>query len=136
VGRVSADAFAAAVQARDLDAMERLLAEDVVFRSPAVFKPYEGKQATMVLLDAVTRVFEDFRYVRSYTEQGNEGHVLVFEATVAGRSLEGIDMLRFDDAGLIIDFRVMVRPLSGLQALVERMGQVIPEVMRERGLSA
>jgi ketosteroid isomerase-like protein len=133
---MTADAFAAAVLARDLRAMERLLAEDVVFRSPAVFKPYEGKQATMVLLDAVTRVFEDFRYVRSYAEEGTEGHVLAFEATVAGRSLEGIDMLRFDDAGLIVDFRVMVRPLSGLQALVERMGQVIPEVMRERGLSA
>jgi hypothetical protein len=134
---MSADAFAAAVLARDLDAMERLLAEDVVFRSPAVFKPYEGKQATMVLLDAVTRVFEDFRYVRSYAEHGpSEGHVLVFEASVGGRSLEGIDMLRFDDTGLIADFRVMVRSLSGLRALVERMGQVIPEVMRERGLSA
>lgn len=133
---MSADAFAAAVLARDLDAMERLLAEDVVFRSPAVFRPYEGKQATMVLLDAVTRVFEDFRYVRSYAEEGADGHVLVFEATVAGRSLEGIDMLRLDDAGLISDFRVMVRPLSGLQALVDRMGEVIPDVMRERGLSS
>jgi hypothetical protein len=133
---MTGETFAAAVLARDLDAMERLLAEDVVFRSPAVFKPYEGKQATMVLLDAVTRVFEDFRYVRSYAEEGNEGHVLAFEATVAGRSLEGIDMLRFDAAGLVVDFRVMVRPLSGLQALVERMGEVIPEVMRERGLSS
>jgi hypothetical protein len=133
---VSAEAFATAVLARDLDAMERLLAEDVVFRSPAVHKPYEGKQATMVLLDAVTRVFEDFRYERSYAEDGPDGHALVFGATVAGRSIEGIDMLRFDDAGLIVDFRVMVRPLSGLQALVERMGEVIPDVMRERGLSA
>jgi hypothetical protein len=133
---VSAEAFAAAVLARDVGAMEALLSDDVVFRSPAVFKPYEGKQATMVVLDAVTRVFEHFRYTRSYAEDAASGHVLVFEATVAGRSLEGIDMLRFDEAGRIVDFRVMVRPLSGLNALVERMGEVIPEVMRERGLSS
>ncbi len=128
--------FRRAVEAGDPHRMEPLLAEHVVFRSPAVHTPYEGHVATMIVLRAVTRVFEDFRYTRSYAEQDHAlgGHALVFEATVAGKAVEGIDLIRVDADGLIDDLRVLVRPLSGINALVVRMGEAIPEVMTELGL--
>jgi hypothetical protein len=132
----TAERFREAVLARDLDTVESLLAEDVVFRSPAVFKPYEGRMSTMVILRSVLRVAEDFRYTRSFVETDGRGHVLVFEATVDGKGVEGADFLRIGDSGLIEDFRVMMRPLSGLQAVVARMGEVIPQVMEELGLSS
>lgn len=126
--------FAQAVETGDVEAALALLAEGVVFRSPAVHKPYEGKQATEVVLRAVTRVFEDFRYTRTLSD--GDDHVLVFEARVGDRSVEGADFLHVDADGLVDDFRVMVRPLSGLTALVEAMAAVIPTVMREMGLEA
>jgi SnoaL-like domain len=131
----AAGQFRDAVLARDMDAAEALLSEDVVFRSPAVFKPYQGRTATMVILRSVLRIAEDFRYTRSFTEDDGAGHVLVFEATVDGRGIEGADFLRIGDSGLIEDFRVMMRPLSGLNAVVARMGEVIPQTMAEMGLS-
>jgi hypothetical protein len=126
--------FRAAVEARDSERLEDLLADDVVFRSPAVHKPYEGKSATSVILRAVMRVFEDFRYTR--TVESGADHVLVFEARVGDRQIEGADFLHVDEHGLIDDFRVMIRPLSGLSAVVEAMAAAIPEVMRELGLEA
>ena len=128
--------FRRAAEAGDADAMESLLAENVVFRSPAVHAPYEGQTATMVLLRSVVEVFEDFHYTRSYAEEGHElgGHALVFEARVDGRDIEGVDLIRVDADGLIDDLRVLVRPMSGLNALVARMGEVIPKVMVQMGL--
>jgi ketosteroid isomerase-like protein len=127
-------AFREAIEARDVDALEALLADDVVFRSPAVHKPYEGKLATSVVLRAVMRVFEDFRYTRAMGAETDADQVLVFEATVGDRSIEGADFLHVRDDGLIDDFRVMIRPLSGLTAVVEAMQAVLPDVMREMGL--
>ncbi|MGZ6814375.1 MAG: nuclear transport factor 2 family protein [Nocardioidaceae bacterium] len=121
-----------AVLAGDVGAVDALLAEDVVFRSPAVHKPYEGKAATSVILRAVTRVFEDFRYTRTLSD--GDDHVLVFEARVGDRQVEGADFVHVGADGRIDDFRVMIRPLSGLTAVVEGMAAAIPEVMRELGL--
>jgi hypothetical protein len=128
------NAFRAAVEAGDVAALEALLAEDVVFRSPAVHKPYEGKLATSVVLRAVMRVFADFRYTREIGAEGSPDSVLVFEARVGDRTVEGADFLHLDDRGLIDDFRVMIRPLSGLNAVVAAMRAVLPEVMQEMGL--
>ena len=128
-------AFREAIEARDVEALEAMLADDVVFRSPAVHKPYEGKLATAVILRAVMRVFEDFRYTREIGEAGGADHVLVFEATVGERQVEGADFLHVREDGLIDDFRVMIRPLSGLTAVVDAMQAVLPEVMAEMGLS-
>lgn len=127
--------FREAIEARDVDALEALLADDVVFRSPAVHKPYEGKLATSVVLRAVMRVFEDFRYTREVGDTDHGDHVLVFEARVGDRSIEGADFLHVRADGLIDDFRVMIRPLSGLTAVIEAMQAVLPDVMREMGLS-
>lgn len=112
-------AFHDAVVAGDWDRAIDCLHRDVVFHSPAVHAPYEGRLATATVLRAVARVFEDFRYV-DVLDEGDRA-VLVFEARVGDRHLTGIDLLRFDDDGLIVDFTVMVRPLSGLTALVEGM---------------
>jgi ketosteroid isomerase-like protein len=128
-------AFREAIEARDVAALEALLADDVVFRSPAVHKPYEGKLATSVVLRAVMRVFEDFRYTRVMGAETDADQGRVFEARVGARSIEGADFLHVRDDGLIDDFRVMIRPLSGLTAVVEAMQAVLPDVMAEMGLS-
>jgi hypothetical protein len=113
--------FRAAVEARDWEAGIALLADDVVFRSPIVFKPYEGKEAVGMILRAVSQVFEDFRYTREIGAEGASDHALVFEARVGDRELEGCDFLHMDDRGAIASFTVMVRPLTGAHALAEAM---------------
>ena len=127
--------FAQAVLARDPEAMEAVLAEDVVFRSPAVHEPYAGKVATMVLLRSVLRVLEDFRYERSFATDDGRGHVLEFVARVGDRELQGMDVLTVGEDDLVTGLTVLIRPLSGLNAVVARMGVVIPEVTAELGLS-
>ena len=113
-------AFRAAVEARDVAAMQACLAPDVVFRSPVAHKPYAGRAITGAILAHVIEVLQDFRYVRELEDA--TGHALVFEATVEGLDITGCDFLVLDDDGLITDFMVMVRPLKAAQALAEQMG--------------
>src|SRR5262245_2609743 len=113
------DAFRAAALAKDFGAVDELFTEDVVFRSPVVFKPYEGREALGMLLGAVVQVFEDFEYV-SVVEDGDIA-VLQFHARVGERELDGVDILRFRDDGQISELMVMVRPMSGMHALAEAM---------------
>ena len=115
--------FRAAVEARDWEAAIALLAEDVVFRSPIVFQPYEGREAVGMILRAVSQVFEDFRYTREIGAEGASDHALVFEARVGDRDVEGCDFIHMDDCGAIDEFMVMVRPLTGAHALAEAMQQ-------------
>ena len=118
---MKSDAFRRAAEAKDFSAGAELFSPDVVFRSPAVFKPYEGIEALGVVLRNVVEVFEDFHYV-DQVETGDTA-VLVFEARVGDRELGGVDVLRFDKDGLIREMMVMVRPASGLMALGEEMGR-------------
>jgi hypothetical protein len=111
--------FRAAVENRDLARMEAALAPDVLFRSPAVFKPYEGRDAVMHLLGTVIEVFEDFEYTDELIGEGT--HALVFRARVGERMVEGLDHLTVDADGLVTELVVMIRPLSGLMALAEAM---------------
>jgi hypothetical protein len=113
-------AFRRAVEARDRAAMTALMAEDVRFYSPVAFRPFVGREAAAELFANLLEVFEDFHYVDEL--EGDGTHALVFRATVGGKSLEGLDHLRFDDDGLIGEFTVMIRPLSGLIAMGEAMG--------------
>lgn len=117
------DAFRRAAEAKDFAAAPDLFADDVAFRSPVVFKPYEGRDALLVLLGAVVQVFEDFRYVEQ-VETGDTA-VLMFEATVNQREVQGVDILRFDREGRIREMIVMVRPMSGMHALAERMRELL-----------
>ena len=116
------DAFKAAVEARDPAALTEALADDVVFRSPAVFKPYEGRElVAAILTQGAMKVFEDFRYV-DHLEDGDTA-VLIFSARVGDRELDGLDLLRFDAEGKVRELMVMVRPMSGLNALAEAMAR-------------
>jgi limonene-1,2-epoxide hydrolase len=124
-------AFREAVEARDMDAVEALLAEDVVFTSPVAFKPYEGKALTAAVLRGVLRVFENFRYERELSGPDGRDHALLFTTRVDGRELTGCDFLHVDDDGLIDRFMVMVRPLSGAQALAAAMGAQFERIARE-----
>jgi len=99
--------------------MEAALAEDVRFRSPVVYKPYEGREATMYVLRAVLQVFEDFEYVD--VADGESSSMLIFRARVGEKELEGLDHLLYDDEGRIKELRVMVRPMSGMYALADAM---------------
>ncbi len=101
--------------------MIALLADDVVFNSPIVFKPYRGRDAVAPILWAVSRVFEDFRYVAEIGAEDARDQALVFKARVGDRELHGCDFLHTDDDGLIDEFSVMVRPLSAAVALAEAM---------------
>lgn len=123
--------FRKAVEARDESAIEVLLADDVVFTSPVAFKPYPGKPITAAILRGVMRVFEDFRYIREIADSDGHDHALVFEATVAGKTVTGCDFLHVNDDGLIDDFMVMVRPLSGATALADAMGAQFDRIQRE-----
>lgn len=118
----TARAFRAAVENRDAAAMTALLAEDVVFRSPVAHKPYPGKAITAAILTEVVEVFSDFVYVREIGGEGARDHALVFEARVGDKQLTGCDFIHVDDDGLIDEFMVMVRPLSGAKALADEMG--------------
>jgi hypothetical protein len=116
-------AFRAAVERADMEAAVALLAEDVVFRSPVVFKRYEGRETVATILRTVFHLLEDFRYTDELDGDGIQG--LLFEARVGDRSLQGIDLLRPDANGRITEFTVMIRPASGLIAVAERMGPAL-----------
>ncbi len=115
----------AAVAARDLSALPEILHPDAVFRSPVAYRPYRSAAAVELILRTVITVFEDFTYHREFVGDDGQSVVLEFSATVDGKSLTGIDMIRFDEAGLITELEVMVRPLNGLQALGARMAQAL-----------
>jgi hypothetical protein len=122
---MNSDRFRAAAEAKDFSAIDDLFAEDVIFRSPVVFKPYEGREAVAMLLGAVAQVFEDFRY----TDQVETGDAaaLAFSARVGDRELDGIDFLHFDGDGRINRMEVFVRPMSGVHALAEGMQKKLEE---------
>jgi len=109
-----------AIEARDIDALAALLAEDVVFNSPVAFHPFVGRATVTEVLRNVMEVFTDFGYVDELVGDGT--HALIFSAGVGGRTVLGLDHLRFDADGLVSEFTVMVRPLSGVIALAEAMG--------------
>ncbi|MDX6588410.1 MAG: hypothetical protein QOI31_2883 [Solirubrobacterales bacterium] len=117
------EAFRRAVEAKDFSRVEELFTEDVVFKSPVVFKPYEGREALGMILGAVLKVFEDFRYIE-HVETGDAA-VLVFEARAGDRDLQGVDILRFAEDGRVREMIVMVRPMSGMHALADEMKKML-----------
>ena len=92
-----------------MNGARELLAPDIVFHSPATFHPFVGRDTVGDLLEIVGDTFEGFRYTDELVSDG--AHALIFRAEIGGREIEGIDLLRFDSAGLIADFTVMLRPL-------------------------
>ncbi len=111
------------IDSQDLSRLPELLHPQAVFRSPMAYKPYESAAAVSLILNTVVTVFEGFSYHRQLASADGLNVVLEFSARVGDRQLKGVDVIRFDEAGLITDFEVMVRPMSGLQALGEEMGR-------------
>ncbi|MGH2926452.1 MAG: nuclear transport factor 2 family protein [Solirubrobacterales bacterium] len=119
---MKSDAFRAAIESEDPEALIETLSEGVVFRSPVVFRPYEGKAVvSAILTEGAMKVFEDFRYVHQLSD--DDAEALIFTARVGDRTLDGLDLLRFDADGKVAELTVMVRPMSGLNALAEAMGR-------------
>jgi len=116
-------AFREAVERWDIDAVRELLAPDVEFHSPATFHPFLGCKTVGDLLEIVSQTFEDFRYTDEL--EGDGTHALIFRAAIAGREIEGIDLLRMNEDGLISDFTVMVRPISGLLPFAQAVGEKV-----------
>ncbi|WP_043310123.1 nuclear transport factor 2 family protein [Pseudomonas sp. ML96] len=111
------------IAAQDLSQLPELLHPQAVFRSPMAHNAYPGAQAVNLILNTVLQVFQDFAYHRELASADGLNVVLEFSAKVGERELKGIDMIRFDENGKIVEFEVMVRPMSGLAALGEEMGR-------------
>jgi 2,4-dienoyl-CoA reductase (NADPH2) len=107
----------------DMAGLSEILAPKVVFRSPIAHAPYPGAQVVQLILSNVFEVFTDFAYHREFASADGLNAVLEFSAKVGDKEIKGIDMIRFNLEGQIVDFEVMVRPMSGLQALGEAMGK-------------
>jgi SnoaL-like domain len=123
---MKSDTFRKAVEALDLDATVATFSPSIVLRSPVRDEPLEGRQAVGRLFAILLQVFEDLRFVGSYTS--NDGaEVLHFLGRLGDTEGEGVDMMRFDDDGLIEDYRVMVRPLSAVVALRDAAFSQLPE---------
>ncbi|MFZ3193891.1 MAG: nuclear transport factor 2 family protein [Moraxellaceae bacterium] len=113
------------LQQRDFSVLNQLLADDVVFWSPVVHRPQQGKFMTMMYLNAAYQVLfnTSFRYVREVV--GAHDAVLEFEVEIDGLLINGVDMIRWNDAGQIIDFKVMVRPLKAMNLLHQKMAEML-----------
>jgi len=113
------------VSTRDVRGLDALLADDVVFLSPVVHTPQAGKAITTRYLAAAFNVFfnESFRYVREVT--GPRDAVLEFEVEIEGIAVNGIDMLKWNDEGRIVEFKVFIRPLKAIQLIHRKMGEML-----------
>ncbi|MFJ3704017.1 MULTISPECIES: nuclear transport factor 2 family protein [Streptomyces] len=135
----TAERFRDAVEKGELDALGNLFTEEIRLYSPVKFTPFEGKPMVLGLFGVLLRTFEDFRYVgdlegtalTSADGEDARSTILVFRATVNGKEIHGIDLLQFDEAGLIKEFTVMVRPQSAVHAL----GQAVLEGLVADGLA-
>jgi SnoaL-like domain len=123
--------FRAAVEERNVDQAPELFHEDAVFRSPVVFKPYEGRDQVLKVLRAAEQVLgvgDKFRYLHQLEDPDDRVAILEFATEVDGKQVEGIDKLTFDEDGLITELKVMIRPASALQVVGARMAQEFERV--------
>jgi SnoaL-like domain len=125
------DRFRAAVEERNVERVPELFHEDVVFRSPVVFKPYEGRDQVLKVLRAAEQVLAaggNFRYVHQLEDPDDRVAILEFATEVDGKQVEGIDKLTFDEDGLITELKVMLRPASALQVVGAKMAEEFAKV--------
>ena len=106
---------------KDLKGLEEMISDKIIFYSPVVFKPKTTKDEALFVLTNVIEVFQDFKYHREFYDGKN--WALEFSANVNGKSLKGIDLIEVDDNGQIVNFEVIIRPLSGIIALGEDMNK-------------
>jgi hypothetical protein len=135
VSAIEHSAFRTAVEAKDFGALEATLAPDVHFRSPAVFAPYEGREAVATLLALVGDVIGPALEYQWQVRDGDR-EVLCFRTMVGDREVEGVDLLRYRDDGLVAELVVMMRPLSGLTAVRDAMGVKLQELAAQSGAAS
>ncbi len=117
------------VATNNIAALGEIVHADAVFRSPMAHTPYPSGMALIFALSNVLEVFENFTYHREFINEDERSAVLEFSASIGAKSLKGIDLIRFDADGKIIEFEVMVRPMSGLKALGEQMAPRMQKLM-------
>jgi hypothetical protein len=124
------------VATRDGTLLRSLLAETVVFRSPALQTPIPGREAGVLVLTTVATIFENFTYHRTFVG-GPHDAALEFSAGIGKWQLKGLDLIKFNEAGELVEFEVMIRPLKALQVLAEEMGNRIgPQLMQMKQMAA
>jgi hypothetical protein len=113
------------VKEHDADGLDALLDEEAVFHSPVVHRPQVGKSITKRYLAAAFQVFfnESFHYVRELKAERDA--VLEFELELDGISINGVDMIKWNDAGKIVEFKVMLRPLKAVNLIHQKMAAVL-----------
>jgi len=113
------------LDSKDLSQLKSMLADDVVFHSPVLHTPQKGKALTTMYLSAAFYVLSEkgFEYKREVLQ--NNQAVLEFEATIDGIIVNGVDMIECNDCGKITDFKVLVRPLKGLQIVQQKMFEIL-----------
>ena len=113
------------VENRDTQGLDALLADEAVFYSPVVHTPQVGKAITKKYLAAAFHVFfnESFRYVREL--KGNRDAILEFEVILDGITVNGVDMIKWNDAGKITEFKVMLRPLKAVNLIHQKMAEML-----------
>lgn len=116
---------------KDFSDLHTIVHPDATFHSPMAFSGYKSATALIMALSTVIQVFQEFTYYRQFSSDDGLDIVLEFGARVGDKNLKGVDLIRFNKDGLIIEFEVMIRPLSGLQALGlemgNRLGNKLPE---------
>ncbi|PHQ68190.1 MAG: hypothetical protein COB92_01020 [Robiginitomaculum sp.] len=108
---------------KDVSKLSSIIHPDAVFRSPMVYKPYHGRDTLVFVLSQVIEIFEDFTYHRELMSDDGRSAFLEFTANIGDKSLKGLDLITFDADGKITEFEVLIRPMSGLMALSERMAE-------------
>jgi hypothetical protein len=119
---------------RDLSQLGEIVDESAIFRSPMAYPPYPGHAIVCLVLRTAAEVFEDFKYQREF--HSTHDAVLEFSARVGAKKVKGVDIIHFNEAGLIAEFEVMVRPMSGLAALGEAMAARIGPMVNAAKKSA
>jgi hypothetical protein len=124
-------AFKAAVEARDTAAVRACLAEDVRFHAPIRHTPFTGRDEVAAILQIPAEVFafsDSFRYTRVFDD--GEQQALFFEAMIEDRSIEGVDLLRLDENGLVTEIRVMMRPLAMIELFAAIAAEILADAAR------
>jgi len=113
------------VRSNDASGLPELIAEDAVFHSPVVHAPQHGRKLTVMYLSAAFKVFFNptFRYVREIV--GPRDAMLEFETEIDGIRVNGVDIIRWNEADQIVDFKVMIRPLKGVNVIHQKMGELL-----------
>ena len=115
------DSWHTVFKSQKLDKLDKIIADNAVFTSPVVFKPMEGKEITKMYLFAAGQSFnmDKFKYIREVHDGTNS--VLEFETFIDDISVNGVDMIKWNNEGKIVDFKVMIRPLKAVQKVQEKM---------------